>query len=64
MSTDQQQTTMDEYALLTEREREAYKAVEELGFGVREMARHWDVSPGTVGNLLRRARRKLDEVDQ
>jgi DNA-directed RNA polymerase specialized sigma24 family protein len=47
---------------LTEAEREAYQAVEESGWGVRAWARYTGRSPGTVGNLLQRARTKLGEV--
>lgn len=63
MSTETTQESLEDYALLTDAEREAHRAVDELGFGVREYARHTDRSPGTVGNLLRSAREKLDEVD-
>lgn len=45
---------------LTEAEREVYIAVEEGEFGPREYARETDRSPGTVGNLLNRAREKID----
>ncbi len=44
---------------LSDAPREAYQAVEQDGFGVREYARKTGRSPGTVGNHLRRARRKL-----
>lgn len=47
--------------VLTDAEREAYVAVEQDGVGVRELARQTDWKPGTVGNLLRRVRDKLDE---
>jgi DNA-directed RNA polymerase specialized sigma24 family protein len=43
---------------LSDAEREVYEAIEQDGYGVREYARKTDQSPGTVGNLLRRARRK------
>lgn len=46
---------------LTDAEREAYKRVYLGPYGVREFARETDRAPGTVGNLLRRARRRLDE---
>lgn len=45
---------------LTDAEREVYVAVEEGEFGPREYARETDRSPGTVGNLLARAREKID----
>jgi len=44
---------------LSESEREVFEAVEQDGYGVREYARKTGRSPGTVGNLLRRARRKV-----
>jgi DNA-directed RNA polymerase specialized sigma24 family protein len=44
---------------LTDAEREIYEAVEQDDYGVREYARKTGRSVGTVGNLLRRARRKL-----
>lgn len=49
---------------LSEAEREVYQAVEESGYGVREYARKTDRQPGTVGNLLRRARARLDGRDE
>lgn len=49
----------DRLSSLTEAEREAYEKVEEGHWGVREFARHTDRSPGTLSNLLRRAREKL-----
>lgn len=51
----------DRLAPLTEAERDAYRAVETGECGQREYARKTGRSPGTVGNLLVRARRKLDE---
>lgn len=48
---------------LSDAEYVAYQAVENEGYGVREYAREAGRSPGTVGNLLRRARRKLGEGD-
>jgi DNA-directed RNA polymerase specialized sigma24 family protein len=55
-------TTLDDFAAptdpLTNAERKAYEAVENGKFGVREYARSTDRSPGTVGNLLARARAK------
>ena len=44
---------------LTDAEREVYEAVEQDGYGMREYARKTGRLAGTVGNLLRRARRKL-----
>jgi len=46
---------------LSEAERDAYEAVERGEFGVREYARETGRRPGTIGNLLRRARDKLEE---
>ena len=48
---------------LTDAEADAYLNVDEGGHGMREYARQTDRSPGTVGNLLLRARRKLDGGD-
>jgi DNA-binding CsgD family transcriptional regulator len=57
------QKTLDDLAWnddkLTEAERDAYESVERGPHGVREYARQTERSPGTVGNLLRRARAKL-----
>lgn len=44
---------------LTEAERDVYENVHRGPYGPREYARRTDRSPGTVGNLLRRARAKL-----
>ncbi|MFC7057843.1 RNA polymerase sigma factor [Halovenus salina] len=44
---------------LTDAEREVFQAVEQDGFGVREYARKTGRKPGTVGNLLARARQKV-----
>lgn len=46
---------------LTAAERKVYDAVEDGEMGVREYARAHDLAPGTVGNLLSRARGKLGE---
>jgi DNA-directed RNA polymerase specialized sigma24 family protein len=46
---------------LSDGERNVYEAVEIEGYGPRELARKTGRSPGTIGNLLRRARRKLEE---
>lgn len=46
---------------LTTAEREVYAAVEQGEYGMREYARETGRSPGTVGNLLDRARRKKNE---
>jgi DNA-directed RNA polymerase specialized sigma24 family protein len=48
-------------AALSDAQREVFEAVEQDGYGVREYARKTGRSPGTVGNLLRRARRRIDE---
>ena len=45
---------------LTDGERDVYEAVENGEYGPREYARETERSPGTISNLLRRARRKLD----
>jgi len=44
---------------LTDAEREVYEAVGMGQYGPREYARKTGRSPGTVGNLLCRAREKL-----
>ncbi|QGA83745.1 sigma factor-like helix-turn-helix DNA-binding protein [Halomicrobium sp. LC1Hm] len=44
---------------LIDAQREVYEAVEQDDYGVREYARKTGRSEGTVGNLLRRARRRL-----
>jgi DNA-directed RNA polymerase specialized sigma24 family protein len=49
----------EDLELLTDAEREVYEAVEQDGYGMREYARKTGRSAGTVGNLLRRARRKI-----
>jgi len=46
---------------LTDAEQKAYVACRINGVGVREQARFSGRSPGTVGNLLRRAEKKLDQ---
>lgn len=46
---------------LTDAEREVFQAVDRGQFGVREYARETDRRPGTVGNLLARAREKIDD---
>ncbi|WP_323192864.1 sigma-70 family RNA polymerase sigma factor [Halostella sp. PRR32] len=45
---------------LTEAEREVYTNIVRGEYGVREYARETERRPGTVGNLLRRARDKLE----
>lgn len=59
-----EQTSLDrwQYRELTDAELEVYRKVERYGRGPREIARRTDRSPGTVGNLLRRARDKLDDA--
>jgi DNA-directed RNA polymerase specialized sigma24 family protein len=49
----------DDLTELTDAEREVYEAVEQDGFGVREFGRKTGRKPGTVGNLLARARGKV-----
>ncbi|WP_135363845.1 sigma factor-like helix-turn-helix DNA-binding protein [Halosimplex halophilum] len=50
----------EDLSALSDAQREVYEAVEQDGYGMREYARKTGRSPGTVGNLLRRARRRLD----
>jgi len=50
----------EDLSVLSEAQREVYEAVEQDGYGMREYARKTGRSAGTVGNLLRRARRRLD----
>ncbi|WP_436928180.1 sigma factor-like helix-turn-helix DNA-binding protein [Halosimplex amylolyticum] len=58
------QSSLFEYekdlSALSDAEREVYEAVEQDGYGMREYARKTGRSAGTVGNLLRRARRRLN----
>lgn len=58
------QMSLEDYepdlSILTDAERDAYEACVHGGEGVREYARRTDRTAGTVGNLLRRARRRLD----
>ena len=49
---------------LTDAERKVYVAVEREGVGVRELARETERRPGTVGNLLKRARLRLEGRDE
>jgi len=46
---------------LTDAEREVFESVDRGEFGVREYARETNRRPGTVGNLLARAREKVDQ---
>ena len=46
---------------LSDAQREVYQAIEQDGYGVREYARKTGRAPGTVGNLLRRARRRVGD---
>jgi DNA-directed RNA polymerase specialized sigma24 family protein len=48
----------EDLSRLTDTEREVFEAIEQDGYGVREYARKTGRAPGTVGNLLRRAREK------
>jgi len=48
---------------LTPAEREVYREVERGDYGVREFARATDREPGTIGNLLRRAREKIGRAE-
>lgn len=49
---------------LTDAEREVYEATVDGDHDVREYARKTNRVPGTVGNLLRRARDKLEGEEQ
>jgi DNA-directed RNA polymerase specialized sigma24 family protein len=60
--TDFESATAQDLGVLTEAERDAYEAVERGEHGVREYARKTDRRPGTVGNLLQRAREKIGEA--
>lgn len=46
---------------LTPAERDVFEAVDEGPYGAREYARETNRSPGTISNLLRRARDKISE---
>jgi len=59
--TEFESATSPDTSQLTDAEREAYVAVERGDCGVREFARRTGRSPGTVGNLLARAREKLGQ---
>lgn len=54
----------DDLAGLTDAEREVYVTVEQGDTGVREFARETGRRPGTVGNLLKRARLRIDGRDE
>lgn len=54
------ETPLPDLSALTAAEQDAYEAVTTGDFGVREYARKTGRSPGTVGNLLARARDRLD----
>jgi DNA-directed RNA polymerase specialized sigma24 family protein len=65
-----EQARLDEYErerpplhLLTPAERDAFEAVDMGEYGPREYARNTNRSPGTISNLLRRARDKLAGYD-
>lgn len=49
---------------LTEAERDVYIAVEREEKAVRQVARETDRRSGVVGNLLKRARLRLDDLDE
>lgn len=51
----------EDLGVLTDAELEVYVAVEKEGVGVRELACETDRRPGTVGNLLKRARLRLED---
>jgi len=51
-------------SVLTGAERKAYVACRLNGVGVREHARVTGRSPGTVGNLLRRAEKRFERGDE
>lgn len=52
------QSSLTDWADLTDAEREVVEAIEAGEYGPREYARETGRSPGTVSNLLRRAREK------
>jgi DNA-binding CsgD family transcriptional regulator len=56
--------TWEETAALTPVERDVWTWVENGPVGVREYARETRRSPGTVGNLLARARTKVEGGDE
>jgi DNA-binding CsgD family transcriptional regulator len=49
-------------SVLTPAERECFEAIERGEYGVREYARRTGRAPGTVGNLLARARSKVGDA--
>jgi DNA-directed RNA polymerase specialized sigma24 family protein len=62
--TDFDDNGLRDLSALTDAEREAYVAVERQSVPVRQLARETDRRPGTVGNLLKRARLRLDGRDE
>lgn len=58
---DQARTRSEDLDGLTAAELDAYLTCELSHVGVREFARTTDRAPGTVGNLLARAREKVDQ---
>ncbi|ACV46602.1 sigma-70 family RNA polymerase sigma factor [Halomicrobium mukohataei] len=48
---------------LTDAERDVFEAIEQGEYGPREYADETSRSPGTIGNLLARARVKVDGGD-
>lgn len=61
---DFEESGLRDLSKLTDAEQEVYKAVEREGASVRQLARDTDRRPGTVGNLLKRARLRLDGRDK
>jgi len=55
------QTNLSTWSELTDAEAEVIAAVDSGPYGVREFARETNRSEGTVGNLLGRARDKLED---
>ncbi|NLV08716.1 sigma-70 family RNA polymerase sigma factor [Halomicrobium mukohataei] len=56
----ERQQSGSDLSVLTDAERDVYRAIDDGEYGPREYADETDRAPGTVGNLLRRARDKLD----
>lgn len=64
MTSDRASLDLRHFGLLTDAELECYRKIDvEDRVGPREFARQTERSPGTIGNLLRRAREKVEEAD-
>lgn len=59
-SDDREIQTRSDLDVLTEKQREAYVKCELGDVGPRQLARETDRSPGTISNLLRSARERLE----